>query len=125
VLRVTTGLFFTMDTGNFFPDEDFFSDISSLYDNMGDNGGIPNVNANANMGFSSALYVFIFINFMLQFLRLAIGLDMLDMLYSYRLLVNVVSLISMFLAIFYLLFSWIKYHDKLLIFPTLCNHIYT
>jgi hypothetical protein len=91
---------------------------------MGDNGSIPNVNANANMGSSSPLYVFMFIDFVIQFLRLAIGLDMLDMLCSYRLLVNVVSLISMFLAIFYLLFLSIKYHDKLLIFPTLCNHIY-
>jgi hypothetical protein len=30
---------------------------------MGDNGGIPNVNANANMGSSS--YVFLLINFVL------------------------------------------------------------
>jgi hypothetical protein len=84
---------------------------------MGDNGGIPNVNANANMGSSSAPYVFMFIDFVLQFLALTISLDMLDMLCSYRLLTNMVSLISMFLAIFYLLFSWIKYHNKLLI----CN----
>jgi hypothetical protein len=83
---------------------------------MGDNGGIPNINANANMGSSYASYVFLFINFVLQFLVLAIGLDMLDMFCSYHLLVNMVSLISMFLAIFYLLFLWIKYHGKLLIF---------
>jgi hypothetical protein len=71
---------------------------------MGDNGGIPNVNSNANMGFFFVPYVFMFIDFVLQFLGLAIGLDMLDMLCSYRLLINVVNLISMFLAIFYLLF---------------------
>jgi hypothetical protein len=103
VLRATTGLFFTTDADDFFPDEDFFPDISSLYDNMGDNSGIPIVNANANMGSSS--YVFLFINFVLQFLRPAIGLNMLDMFCSFLILINMVSLISMFLAIFYLLFS--------------------
>jgi hypothetical protein len=58
-LRATTGLFYTTDTDDFFPDEDFFPDISSLYENMGDNGDIPN----ANMGSSSSLYVFLFIIF--------------------------------------------------------------
>jgi hypothetical protein len=96
-----------MDADDFFPYKDFFPDISSLYDNMGDNGGIPNVNA--NMGSSFALYVFVIIVFVLQFLRLAINLDMLDMFYSYRLLVNMVNFVSIFLAILCLLFSWIKY----------------
>jgi hypothetical protein len=95
-LRTTTCLFFTTDA------DDSFPDISSLYDNMGDNGGIPNVNGNANMGSSS--YVFLFINFVLQFLRLVIGLYMLDMFCSFLILINMVSLVSMFLAIFYLLF---------------------
>jgi hypothetical protein len=53
---VTIGIFFTMGSDDFFPNENFFLDISSLYDNMGDNSGIPNVNANANMGSSSALF---------------------------------------------------------------------
>jgi hypothetical protein len=38
-LCVTTGLFFTTDA------DDFFPDISSLYDNMSNNDDIPNVNA--------------------------------------------------------------------------------
>jgi hypothetical protein len=62
-------------------------------------------------------YVVLIFAFVLQFLRLAIDLDMLDMFCSYRSLVNMVSLISMFSAILCLLFSWIKYHGKLLIFP--------
>jgi hypothetical protein len=65
---MTTGLLFTTDANDFFLDEDFFPDISSHYDNMGDNGGIPNVNSNANMGFFFAPYVFMFIDFVLQFL---------------------------------------------------------
>jgi hypothetical protein len=63
-------------------------------------------------------YVFLIFAFVLQFLGLAIDLDMLDMLSSYRSLVNMVSSISMFSAIFCSLFSWIKSSDKLLIFPT-------
>jgi hypothetical protein len=77
---------------------------------------------NTNGGSASAPaptpYVFLIFAFVLQFLRLAIDLDMLDIFCSYRSLVNLVSLISMFLAILFLLFSWIKYHGKLLIFPT-------
>jgi hypothetical protein len=74
---------------------------------MGDNSGTPNVNANANMGCSSAPYVslFLIIDFVLQFLVLAIIFYMLDMFCLYRLLVNMVSLIFMFLAILCLLFS--------------------
>jgi hypothetical protein len=77
---------------------------------------------NTNGGSASAPtptpYVFLIFAYVLQFLRLAIDLDMLDMLCSYRSLVNMVSLISMFLPILHLLFSWIKYHGKLLISPT-------
>jgi hypothetical protein len=76
---------------------------------MGDSSGMLNVNANTstNMDSSSAKHVFLFIDVVLQFLELAIGLDMLDMFCSYRLLVNMVSLIFifMFLAVFCLLFS--------------------
>jgi hypothetical protein len=74
---------------------------------------------NTNGGSASAPaptpYVFLIFAFVLQFLGLAIDLDM---LYSYRSLVNMVSLISMFSAIFCSLFSWIKSSRKLLIFPT-------
>jgi hypothetical protein len=82
---VTTGFILITDADDIFPDEDFLPDISSLFDNMGDNKGTPNVNANTNMGSSSAPYVslLLIIDFVLQFIILAIGLDMLDMFYSY------------------------------------------
>jgi hypothetical protein len=77
---------------------------------------------NTNGGSASAPaptpYVFLIFACVLQFLRLATDLDMLDMLCSYRSLVNVVCLISMSPAIFYSLFSWIKSSGKLLILPT-------
>jgi hypothetical protein len=74
-------LFFSTDADDFFSNEEFFLDISSLYDNMDDNGGIPSINANANMGSSFAPYVFLFIDFVLQFLGLAICLNMLHMFF--------------------------------------------
>jgi hypothetical protein len=76
-------LFFSTDADDFFSNEEFFLDISSLYDNMDENGGISNINANANanMDSSFAPYVFMFIDFVLQFLGLAIGLDMLHMFF--------------------------------------------
>jgi hypothetical protein len=98
------------------PNEDFFPDIDNLFGNM------SLTDDNTNGGSASAPaptpYVFLIFAFVLQFLGLAIDLDMLDMFCSYRSLVNMVSLISMFLAILCLLFSWIKYHGKLLISPT-------
>jgi hypothetical protein len=48
-LCTTIGFIFIMDANDFFPD------ISSLYDNMGDNNDTPN--PNANVGSSSASYV--------------------------------------------------------------------
>jgi hypothetical protein len=100
-----------------FPNEDFFPDIDNLF------GDMSLTDNNTNGGSASAPaptpYIFLIFAFVLQFLGLAINLDMLDMFYSYRSLVNMVSLISMFLAILCLLFSWIKYHGKLLIFPTI------
>jgi hypothetical protein len=86
-------------------------------------------NNNNNGGYASApaptLYVFLIIAFVLQFLRLAIDLDMLDLLCSYCSLLNMVCLISMFLAIFCLLFSWIKYYGKLLNFPIVSGSLLT
>jgi hypothetical protein len=76
---------------------------------------------NINGGSASAQapsYIFLIIAFVLQFLGLAIDLDMLDMLCSYRSLVNMIRLISMFLAIFYSLFLLLKYLGKLFMFPT-------
>jgi hypothetical protein len=115
---VTTEEFFITDAheDDVFLNEDFFPDIDNLF------GDMSLTDDNTNCGSASAPaptpYVFLIFAFVLQFLGLAIDLDMLDMFGSYRSLVNMVSLISMFLAILCLLFSWIKYHGILLIFPT-------
>jgi hypothetical protein len=116
---VITEEFFIMDAheNGVFPNKDFFPDINNLF------GDMSLSDDNTNGGSASTLaptpYVFLIFAFVLQFLGLAIDLDMLDMFCSYRSLVNMVSLISMFLAILCLLFSWIKYHGKLLSFPTI------
>jgi hypothetical protein len=100
-----------------FPNEDFFPDIDNLF------GDMSLTDNNTNGGSASALartpYVFLISAFALQFLGLAIDLDMLDMLYSYHSLVNMVSLVSVLSAVFCSLFSWIKSSGKLLIFPTI------
>jgi hypothetical protein len=116
---VTTEFFFITDAqeDDVFPNEDFFPDIDNLF------GDMSLTNDNTSGGSASApaptSYVFLIFAFVLQFFGLAIDLDMLDMFCSYHSLVNMVSLISMFLAILYLLFSWIKSSGKLLIFPTI------
>jgi hypothetical protein len=77
-----------------FPNEDFFPDINNLF------GDMSLTDDNTNGGSAStpapAPYVFLIFTFVLQFLGLAIDLDMLDMFCSYRSLVNMVSPISMF-----------------------------
>jgi hypothetical protein len=116
---VTTGEFFITDAheDDVFPNEDFFPDIDNLF------GDMSLTDDNTNGGSASAPaptpYVFLIFACVLQFLRLAIDLDMLDMLCSYRSFVNMVCLISMLSAIFCSLFSWIKSFGKLLIFPTI------
>jgi hypothetical protein len=95
-----------------FPNEEFFPHIDNLF------GDMSLTDDNTNGGSTSAPaptpYVFMIFAFVLQFLGLAIDLDMLC---SYCSLVNMVSLISIFFAIFCSLFSWIKSSRKLLIFP--------
>jgi hypothetical protein len=99
-----------------FPNKDFFPDIDNLF------GDMCLTDDNTNDGSASAPaptpYVFLVFACVLQFLGLAIDLDMLDMFCSYQSLVNMVCLISMLSAIFCSLFSWIKFFGKLLIFPT-------
>jgi hypothetical protein len=77
---------------------------------------------NINGGSASALaltpYVFLIIAFVLQFLGLAINLDMLDMFCLYRILVNIVNFdFHVFSHI--LLTVFMEYHGKLVIFPTI------
>jgi hypothetical protein len=118
VLCTTTkGFFITAaHEDDVFPNKDFFLNIDNLF------GDMSLTDDNTNGGSASAPaptpYVFLIFTFVFQFLRLAIDLDMLC---SYRSLVNMVSLISMFFALFCSLFSWIKSSGKLLIFPTIQN----
>jgi hypothetical protein len=96
---VTTEEFFITDAheDDIFPNKDFFPDIDNLFGDM----SLTDENTNGNNNGSSASapaptsYVFLIFAFVLQFLGLAIDFDMLDMLCSYRSLVNMVSLISM------------------------------
>jgi hypothetical protein len=64
---------------------------------------------NTNGGSASAPaptpYIFLIFAFALQFLGLAIDFDMLDMLCSYRSLVNMVTLVLVLSAVFCSLFS--------------------
>jgi hypothetical protein len=118
-LCATTEVFFITDAheDDVFPN-DFFLDIDNLFGDM----SLTDDNTNGGSASASAPtpYVFLIVVFVLQFLGLAIDLDMLDMVCSYHSLVNMVSLISMFSVMFCSLFSWIKSSVKLLIFPTIC-----
>jgi hypothetical protein len=115
VLYATTEGFFITDAhkDDVFPNEDFFPDIDNLF------GDMSLTDNNTNDGSASApaptSYVFLIFTFTVQFLGLAIDLDMLC---SYRSLVNMVTLVSVLSAVFCSLFSWIKSSGKLLIFPT-------
>ena len=103
--RATTGI-------EFFPNDDFFPDIGSLFINdMGDN-----VNANASA--AATLYellIFLFEIF-LEFLLIVVSLDLFGL--STVLVDHMISLILIILVIICLLFSWIKSYAKLLIFST-------
>ena len=120
-------------TDHYFPDEDFFPDLSSLYiDAMADDTGVnanlnPNLNANpipppAPYVICSYLVQFL-LQFLLQFLVLALGIDViclfwLNMICSFVLLVYMIRLIlALIVMIYYYLFR-IKYYGNLLIFST-------
>jgi hypothetical protein len=60
-LCATTGFILITDADDIFSDKNFFPNINSLFDNMGDNNDTPNINANANMGSSSTPYVSLFL----------------------------------------------------------------
>ena len=103
--RATTGI-------EFFPNDDFFPDIGSLFiDDMGDN-------SNANASAAAAPYDYLIFLFMilLQFLLVVVALDS---LYLSTIQVDrMISIILVILVINYLLFSRIKSIAKLLIFST-------
>ena len=99
--RVTTDF-------EFFPNDDFFLDIGSLFiDDMGDN-------ANAAAA-TYDLLIFMF-KILLEFLLLVVALDLICL--STVLVDRMISLISVILVIICLLFSRIKSIAKLLIYST-------
>jgi hypothetical protein len=114
-------------TDNSFPDEDFFPDISALYiDDMADDAGAnanANLKANANPPVAPYAICSYLFQFLLQFLVLAFGVDViclsvLDMICSSILLVCMIRLIP---AIIIMLYYWlfrIKSYGKLLICST-------
>jgi hypothetical protein len=108
-------------TDDSFLDEDFFPDISSLYiDDMADDANAnvnlnantnANLNANANPPIAPYTICSYLFQFLLQFLVLAFGIDViclsvLDVIYSSILLVCMISLIP---AIIIMLYYWLGY----------------
>jgi hypothetical protein len=118
-------------TDDSFPDEDFFPDISALYiDDMADGTGAnANANANANLNVNAnppaapyAICSYLF-QFLLQFLALAFGVDviclsLLDMICSSILLVCIIRFILAIIIMFYYWLFQIKSYGKLLIYST-------
>jgi hypothetical protein len=114
-------------TDDSFPDEDFFPDISALYiDDMADGAGAnanANLNANANppaAPYAICSYLF---HFLLQFLVLAFGVDVISLsvlvlICSSILLVCMIALIPAVIIMFYYWLFRIKSYGKLLIFST-------
>jgi hypothetical protein len=116
-------------TGNSFPDEDFFPDISALYiDDMADDAG-ANANANANLNANAnppaapyAICSYLF-QFLLPFLVLVFGIDVisLSVLDVICLSILLVCMIRLIPAIIIMLYYWlfrIKSYGKLLIYST-------
>ena len=121
----TAGLDIDTEADDYFPNDDFFPDISNLFSDMALNSD------NANAGSSSGPYVFLpsFYEIMMFFLLLATCSGSLsgnilllsislDLLLLYSMVICMTSLISTFLVMFYLLFSLIKSWGNLLIIPT-------
>ena len=114
-----------METDDYFPNDDFFPDISNLFSDMALNGD------NNTAGSSSGPYVFVpsFYEIVMFFLLLATTSGSLsanvllfsislDMFLLYSMVICVTSLISNFLVMFYPMFYLIKSWGKLLIYST-------
>jgi hypothetical protein len=114
---VTTGI--TTSTDNDFPDDGFFPDINDLFGNL-------NMGNNIDAAAQAAPYMILssLFQILLEFLVLAFGVDMisiscLDTVCSSILVVCMISLITGFIVMLYLLFIWIKSYGQLLIFSTI------
>jgi hypothetical protein len=105
-------------TDDSFPDENFFSDISSLYiDDMADDAGAnTNANLNTNVNPPAAPYAICthLFQFLLQFLVLAFGIDVISLS-----MLDVICL-SILLVCMIRLFR-IKFYGNLLIYSTPTN----
>jgi hypothetical protein len=93
-LCATTGFIFITDSDELFSDKDFFPDINSLYDDIGDNNG------NVNGSTSIVPYVLLIL-----LVNIIVLLSSVVLFLSYSLLDGMSSLIPLFISIFYLLFS--------------------
>jgi hypothetical protein len=123
----TVGITSTEDS---FPNEDFILDISGLYiDDMvdvdvGANANLnPNPNANANPCTSPYAICSYLFQFLLQFLVLAFGIDVihlswLDVVRSSILLVCMIRLIVAIIVMLYYWLFQIKHYCNLLIYST-------
>ena len=100
--HATTAFLFNTDSDDYFPDDDFFPDIDVLFGNISTSASAP--------------YVICFFKIMLQTLPLPICVEL---LIAYFLLDCMTSLLPIILAMFYLLYSWIKSCEKLLIYSTI------
>ena len=105
--RATTGI-------EFFPNDDFFPDIGSLFiDDMGDN-----INANGSAAAAAPYVFFIFLfDMLLELLLVIVALD--SFCLSTVLVDRMISLIPIILVMICLLFSRIKSYAKLLIYSTI------
>ncbi|XP_071683400.1 uncharacterized protein [Lolium perenne] len=126
--RSTATAGFNIDTeaDDYFPNDDFFPDISNLFSDMALNSD------NGNAGSSSGPYVFLlsFYEIIILFLLLATSSGSLsanillfsislDMFLLYSMVICMTSLISNFLVMFYPMFYLIKSWGKLLIYSTI------
>jgi hypothetical protein len=101
---------FITGADEFFPVNDFFPNISSLYGDIGDNTN------NANGSSSVVLYVILIllVEIMLRFLVLASSLEL---FLPYYLIEEMSSLFPLFISCF-VYFFFIKSCEKIIIFPT-------
>ena len=108
-----TDFFTDTDAEEVFPNDDYFPDINTLFnDDMGDN---INANTNGAVPAPAPYVIFLYLlEIMLQTVLMSICLDLFS---AHSMVDYMTSLISNF-VMFYLLLLWIKSCGKLLIYPT-------
>ena len=123
-LSATTNFFVTdaPDSDNYFPDNDFFSDVDNLLDDMAGKDTDPKTGASALVSYVLILFL---LEVLSQLLALVSVLDVfgsssyMQMLFTFSLSNYMTCFISAILVMLYLIFLLIKLFGKLLIFPTI------